>query len=56
MPWYRIFEINADGHIAGPAKVIVCADDEKAVEQAKRLKNGEIVEVWHGKRRIAEIR
>ena len=56
MPWYRIFEINAEGHIAGPSKAIECADDQQAIEQAKQLKDGKIVEVWTGPRRIAEIR
>jgi hypothetical protein len=56
VPWYRVFEINEEGHVAGPAKVIDCPDDQQAIEQAKQLKDGKIVEVWTGERRIAEIR
>jgi len=56
VPWYRVFEINDDGHIAGPARIIDCLDDQQAIAQARQLKDGKIIEVWTGERRVAEIR
>jgi hypothetical protein len=57
MPDYRIFLFES-GHIKEPAKIISCADDKAAIEEAKKLLlNGadQSLEVWQGDRRVAVI-
>jgi hypothetical protein len=57
MPHYRIFFLEGR-HIKEPAKIISCADDEAATEEARKLLlNGadQSLEVWQGDRRVAVI-
>ena len=56
MPDYRIFFFEG-GRIKEPAKIISCADDEAATEEAKKLLGGahESLEIWQGGRRVAVI-
>jgi hypothetical protein len=57
MPDYRIFLLEG-GRIKEPAKIISCADDEAATEEARKLLlNGahQSLEVWQGDRRVAVI-
>jgi hypothetical protein len=52
---YRVYSIEADGRIATLPRVMECADDEEAIQQAKRMKDGKVLEVWDGARQVAEI-
>jgi hypothetical protein len=57
LPDYRIFLLEG-GRIKEPAKIISCADDEAATEEARKLLlNGahQSLEVWQGDRRVAVI-
>jgi hypothetical protein len=56
VPQYRIFELDSEGHITTPPKIIDALDDQHALETAKQLKDGKVIEVWDGPRRIAEIK
>jgi hypothetical protein len=56
MPQYRVFDVKEDAHLAGPSRNIECPVDQMAIEQAKQMKDGKIIEVWEGGRRIAEIK
>jgi len=46
MPGYRIFRIDEEGHIKGPAAEVVCNTDEEAIERARQYVDGLAVEVW----------
>jgi hypothetical protein len=56
MPDSRIFFFEG-GHIKQPAKIISCADDEAATEEARKLLDvaHESLEIWQGDRRVAVI-
>jgi len=43
---YRIYELTADDHVAGPPLTIDCPDDATAVERAKERLIHRIIEVW----------
>jgi hypothetical protein len=55
MPAYRVYVLTTDGHIAGPAQVIECADDQEAIGKAVPLTNGKSVELWQGARFIVRF-
>ena len=40
MPTYRIFTIGRDQHFSGMPKIVECADDNEAVDNAMQLANG----------------
>jgi hypothetical protein len=52
---YRIFHIDKNGRIAGPATVVECPDDRAAVEQAQQYLDGRGVEVWKGARMVVRL-
>jgi hypothetical protein len=45
MPHYRVYFTTTDGHVTGPATVIECTDDQKAIGKAA---NGTPMELWEG--------
>jgi hypothetical protein len=53
---YRIYSVSAEGHIRFAPVTLDCDDDQKAVEHAKAIQNGSILEVWEGKRQIAVLK
>jgi hypothetical protein len=55
MPDYRIYAFDAQGHIAGPPRLIVCDTDQEAEQQARALLDGRVLEVWHLARQVARI-
>jgi hypothetical protein len=52
---YRIYTLDAKGHIAGPATTLECVDDQAAVARAQQLVNGRAVEVWKGARMVVRL-
>jgi len=54
MPEYRVYPLDA-GRLARPAQVLVCENDQEAIEKAEPLMNGH-AEVWDGARFVAIIR
>jgi hypothetical protein len=50
MPEYRIYFLNKDGHIAGPADCIACPNDRTATEILKQRCHYGDVELWNGSR------
>ncbi len=52
---YRIYFLGPDGHIHSPPKIIVCADDDDAENQSRRLLEGNVIEVWQCMRRVAVL-
>jgi len=54
MPEYRAYIIGQDGHFKD-AVALDCADDDAAMESAKRLVNGHDVEGWQLGRFVARF-
>ena len=52
---YRIYILDENGRIAGPATVLECLDDQAAVAQAQQHLNGGAVEVWNGARMVVRL-
>jgi hypothetical protein len=55
MPEYRIFQLDDAGQITGPAKTIICDDDQAVIHEARNGLNGAVLEIWSGPRRIAVL-
>lgn len=55
MPKYRIYSINADGHVAGRPETVECESDGEAADKARLLFDGKHLEIWHGTRRVAVL-
>lgn len=55
MPEYRIYTVKKDGHLQGPPKVVECPNDLAAVNEAKQLLDGLIIEVWEGPRIVMRL-
>ena len=54
MPDYRAYIIGLDGKFSKFVE-LDCADDDAAIESAKRLIDGHDVELWQRDRRIARF-
>jgi hypothetical protein len=46
--------VAGDGHFTG-FEPLICAEDAEVIETAKRLFEGEVIEVWSGHRLIARF-
>jgi hypothetical protein len=55
MPGYYVYIMSNDGHVQNRINVI-CADDEEARNRARRLMDGQAVELWLEGRKIAEFK
>ena len=55
MPGYYVYIMSNDGHVQNRINVI-CADDEEARNRARRLIDGQAVELWLEGRKIAEFK
>ena len=55
MPEYRIFSFDSAGRTTGAARIVECADDTAATEQAWQLSNETLLEVWQKGRRVSVI-
>jgi hypothetical protein len=55
MPGYYLYIMSNDGHVQNRVNVI-CADDEEARNRARRLMDGQAVELWLEGRKIAEFK
>jgi hypothetical protein len=56
MPDYRLYTLKNDGHIAGPPKILQCADDQEAIAEAKKLLDGLDIEIWQGARVVIRLK
>jgi hypothetical protein len=52
---YRIYELDGDGRVSSPARIIQCDDDQDAISQATVLSSGRTIEIWAGERRVGMI-
>jgi hypothetical protein len=55
MSSYRIYEVDKNGHVVRPPQVIICADDQQAIREAKPIAGIHDVELWNGARIVARI-
>jgi hypothetical protein len=53
---YRIYSVDADGHVHGPPDEIECVDDDAAIRRAKTVLDSHDIEVWEGARRVIVLR
>jgi hypothetical protein len=53
---YRVYVIDADGHITRPPAVVTCNTDRAAVEQARQMVGGQDFELWEGPRLVKRIK
>lgn len=51
---YRAYAVGQDGHFVG-VQGLVCADDAEAIETARRLFHGQVVELWCGDRLVIQM-
>jgi hypothetical protein len=51
---YRVYTVGSDGHFSG-FEPLICADDTEAIEKAKRLVNGQDIEIWSGDRFVIRL-
>jgi hypothetical protein len=54
MQEYRAYTVGSDGHFIG-FEPIVCANDDEATEQAKRMLDGHDIEVGIGGRMVIRL-
>jgi hypothetical protein len=52
---YRFYVLDKHDHVREPPQVFECRDDEAAVENAVRLLNGQVIEVWDHSRRVVRL-
>ena len=52
---YRVYRLNAQGHVDDVPRVISCASDRDAVRRARLLRENQAVEVWQGARLVTKI-
>jgi hypothetical protein len=52
--FYRFYTIDASGHVVGKRRIEFRTQDD-AVEHARRLAPGHVVEVWDNARRIVTV-
>jgi hypothetical protein len=43
---YKVYVLDADGHIGAPPHIVESDDDEDAIQEARQYVDGKPVEVW----------
>jgi hypothetical protein len=54
MSEYRAFYVGSDGHLTG-FRELDCDDDSTAIASAKKLLDGNDIEIWDGLRKIVRL-
>jgi hypothetical protein len=54
MAWYRLYHLGSDGQHVAPEEV-EASDDLIAIRKARRVANGFGAELFHGRRKIADV-
>ena len=55
MPEYRAYYVGADGQFTGTSEELDCDSDLTAITSAKRLLDGNDIEIWNGLRKIIRL-
>lgn len=56
MPDYRIYKLNEQGHVTGPALVLVCEKDADVIRKVESLIDGHDVEILERTRLVARLK
>jgi hypothetical protein len=56
MPDFRIYKLNAQGHVTGPALVLVCEKDADVIRKVESLIDGHDVEILERTRLVARLK
>jgi hypothetical protein len=56
MPVYRIYKLNALGHVTGHALVLICEKDADVVRKVESLVDGHDVEILEGARLVGRVK
>lgn len=56
MASYRLYTLNKQGQIFGPADLIEADTDESAIEKARRLRNNLDQELWQDNRMVIALK
>jgi hypothetical protein len=57
MPDFRIYKLNAQGHVTGPALVLVCEKDaDDVIRKVESLIDGHDVEILERTRLVARLK
>ena len=52
MPQYRVYKLDAAGHISVPPEIILSDDDQEVIGKARQLVTGTAIEVWEAARLV----
>ena len=52
---YRIYKLDAKGHVTGPALVLFCEQDEDVIRKVESLVDGHNVEILQGIRVVTRL-
>jgi hypothetical protein len=52
MPQYRLYALDQEGRIRQPARLLDCATDHTAVEEARSFLDGREAQLWEGARLV----
>jgi hypothetical protein len=52
---YRIYKLNAKGHVTGPALILFCEQDEDVIRKVESLVDGHDVEILQGLRVVTRL-
>jgi hypothetical protein len=55
VPEYRVYHLDASGHVDGPPDDFTCKDDDTAIARAKQLVDGHDVELWDLDRLVVRL-
>jgi hypothetical protein len=55
LPSYRIYTLNAAGHVTLPPTTVEVEHDEAAIDHARQLQDGRDVEIWCGNRCVIHL-
>jgi hypothetical protein len=52
---FRLYQLDRNNRIIGPAHIIECVDDDAAVIEARHYVDGHAIEIWRDDERIGLI-
>src|SRR4051812_7986050 len=52
---YRLYKLDRQGRVSGPARIIQCNDDDAVLIEARNHVDGHAIEIWRDHRRVGLI-
>jgi hypothetical protein len=56
MPVYRIYKLNAQGHVTGHALILICEKDADVIRKVESLVDGHDVQILEGARLVGRLK